>query len=38
MIEEASNKPITFQNLLLDNVSDAIYTFDKNTIITSWNK
>jgi len=37
-MEEDSFKPNTFQNLLLDNVSDAIYTFDKNTIITSWNK
>jgi PAS domain S-box-containing protein len=27
-----------YHALLIDNISDAVYTFDKNTVIISWNK
>ena len=28
----------SFPKMILDNISDAVFTFDKNVIITSWNK
>ena len=36
--EIKSEELINFQSTIIDNVSDAIFTFDRNSIITSWNK
>jgi len=33
-----NDKQIAFQNTILDNISDAVFTFDKNNVITSWIK
>ena len=37
LLKESEEKA-AFQSLIVDNVSDAIFTFDENTVVTSWSK